>query len=418
MKKETKVKNRNIGGAGDGLKYDEISKTWGFRIVRDGKDYRRKGFKTKTEAKQARNALELELNGTVENKDIVEIPTLKGVYGHYVSHGSSEKREATLKKQDSMWVNHISSVFGSRLVDSIKSGEVNNFLSQLYIRGSEFNKFDSGYAYGYVEGFLKFFYLLFGYSRRMDWITKENYNALCKDADTRITMPRKQDDYDEDGEITTYSSAELRDMRERIKESSLYTAFEIGYYCGLRISECFGLMWEDIDWVNRTMVIRRQMLKSGVHRVLVPCKTTKAKRTIDLPDALYTILKEKKEQQENDKILYGSSYKGNETVRVRMKVGQDDPLTAGGFINRRPDGTLLSSDSMKSWVKKFKDELGISFKYHNLRHTHASYLAALNVPLPKLMERLGHLKIETTSRYYFGKNEIADERMKQSLNML
>lgn len=417
MRKETKIKNKNIGGAGDGLKYDEKSKTWGFRIVRDGKDHRRKGFKTKTEAKQARNALELEL-ADKEEQETVYIPTLKGVYEHYVAHGSHEKREATLTKQQSMWKNHINRTFGSRLVNDIKPGEINNYLGQLYIQGSKFNDFETGYEYSYVEGFLKFFYLLFGYSRRMDWITKENYNALCKDVDTFITMPKKQDDDDEDGEITTYTSDEVKNMRERIKNSSLYTAFEIGYYCGLRISECFGLMWEDIDWVNHTMIIRRQMLKSGVHRVLVPCKTTKAKRTLDLPDALYTILKEKKEQQEKDKILYGSSYKGNETVRVRMKVGQDDPLTAGGFINRRPDGTLLSSDSMKSWVKKFKDDLGISFKYHNLRHTHASYLAALNVPIPKLMERLGHKKIETTSKYYLGKNEIADEKLRQSLNML
>ena len=418
MKNVKSKKPINVGGAGDGLKYDDKTKSWGFRIVRDGKDYRRKGFKTKTEAKQARNALELELNNEIENKESVEIPTLLEVYKHYVSHGSAEKREATLKKQDSMWVNHINAVFGSRLVDSIKSGEVNNFLGQLYIRGSEYNGYANGYAYGYVEGFLKFFYLLFGYSRRMDWINREAYNALCKDDDTRITMPKKQDGDDEDDKIITYTQEEIQKMRERIKDSSLYTAFEIGYYCGLRISECFGLMWEDIDWVNHTMTIRRQMLKSGVHRVLVPCKTTKAKRVIDIPDALYALLQEKKQQQENDKKVYGSSYKATETVRVRMRAGQDDPLTAGQFINRMPDGTLLSSDSMKSWVKKFKDDLGIAFKYHNLRHTHASYLAALNVPLPKLMERLGHLKIETTSKYYFGKNEIADERMREPLKML
>ena len=101
-----------------------------------------------------------------------------------------------------------------------------------------------------------------------------------------------------------------------------------------------------------------------------------------------------------------------------MRSGQDDELVGGSFINRREDGSLLSSDSFKSWAKNFKNDLGIHFKYHNLRHTHASTLAALNVPIPKLMERLGHKKISTTQKYYFGNNEIADAKMKQYINNL
>ena len=37
-----------------GVHYDEQSKTWGFRAIRDGKAIRKKGFATKTEAKEAR----------------------------------------------------------------------------------------------------------------------------------------------------------------------------------------------------------------------------------------------------------------------------------------------------------------------------------------------------------------------------
>lgn len=126
----------------------------------------------------------------------------------------------------------------------------------------------------------------------MGWITKERLNELCNDKDSRITMPKKQDEDENEDIIVTYSVEEIQRMRERIKGSSLYLAFEIGYYCGLRISECFGLMWPDINFKNKKMTIRRQMLKSGVHRVLVPCKTTTAKRVIDIPDALLVLLKE------------------------------------------------------------------------------------------------------------------------------
>ena len=52
-KKSTK---KNIGGSGDGVFYENSSKTWGFRAVRDGKDTRKRGYATKTEAKEARVA--------------------------------------------------------------------------------------------------------------------------------------------------------------------------------------------------------------------------------------------------------------------------------------------------------------------------------------------------------------------------
>ena len=126
-------------------------------------------------------------------------------------------------------------------------------------------------------------------------------------------------------------------------------------------------------------------------------------------------MKEKKEQEKANRKYYGTSYRATEVVKVRMKRGQDDDLVGGDFINRQRNGQLLTPDSMKSWGVKIGDELGIHFKYHNLRHTHASFLAAINCPMPKLMHRLGHKKISTTSKYYFGPNEIADQKLIEGL---
>lgn len=424
MKKRAKAakeksKKKNIGGAGDGLFYDSKSKKWGFRVSREGKDTRRKGFNTKTEAKQARIEFLANYDEEVAKKDAPSVYTFEDVYNHYMEFGSLDKREGTTTKQESNWRCHIKAAFGDKDINTTTTGEINNYLSQLYIRGDEFNNYSSGYAYGTVEGFLKNFYLFYGYAYRMGWVSREKYFLMCKDEDIRITMPKKQAEDAEDDEIVeTYTEEEINRMRERIKDSSLYLSFECGYYLGLRISENFGIMWSDIDFNKKTLTVRRQMLKSGVHRVLVPVKTVKANREIDIPDVLIELLKEHKAKQEENKLKYGTAYKATETVRVRMKKGQDDPLTSGDFVHRMDDGTLLSSDSMKSWTRNFKKDLNIEFKYHNLRHTHASILAALNFPLFKLMDRLGHKKVETTRRYYLGKNETADRIALNLLNTL
>ena len=47
-KKTTKSKSESSKG---GVHYDNQSKSWAFRAIRDGKDVRKKGFATKTEAK-------------------------------------------------------------------------------------------------------------------------------------------------------------------------------------------------------------------------------------------------------------------------------------------------------------------------------------------------------------------------------
>ena len=50
-------------------------------------------------------------------------------------------------------------------------------------------------------------------------------------------------------------------------------------------------------------------------------------------------------------------------------------------------------------LKRLADRCGVSFKFHYLRHTHATYLATRFNP-KYVMERLGHSKVETTMRYY------------------
>ncbi|MBE7049401.1 MAG: hypothetical protein E7394_01345 [Ruminococcaceae bacterium] len=76
-----------------GVHYDEQSKTWGFRAIRDGKDIRKKGFAIKTEAKEARISF-LAKHKEEKNKgpDSDTNIKLKDVYEHYMKFGSVEKK--------------------------------------------------------------------------------------------------------------------------------------------------------------------------------------------------------------------------------------------------------------------------------------------------------------------------------------
>ena len=164
---------------------------WGFRyvIVVNGQRVERRRnvdengnpFKTKTSASKARQAMiEHERNHSASQNKILR-KTVTEVYNEYCEFGRAGKAYATIKKQDSLWNNHIKAKFSKRYVDDISVAEVNDYLTELY--------YTENRAYTYTESFLKFFYLIFGQSYSRNYLSAEQYDKLCKNKDTKIHMP-------------------------------------------------------------------------------------------------------------------------------------------------------------------------------------------------------------------------------------
>ena len=85
------------------------------------------------------------------------------------------------------------------------------------------------------------------------------------------------------------------------KGTNAETAYLLGCYCGLRINECYGLKWENVDVENGTITIDRQMQYQEGLIKLVSLKTRNARRTIYLSDKLieyFTIQKRERDAYE------------------------------------------------------------------------------------------------------------------------
>lgn len=80
--------------------------------------------------------------------------TVKEVFEEYCEFGRNGKEYTTIKKQDSLWNNHLKDRFGSKYIDDITVAEIQDYLAELY--------YTEGKAYSYTESFLKMFYLIFG----------------------------------------------------------------------------------------------------------------------------------------------------------------------------------------------------------------------------------------------------------------
>ena len=94
--------------------------------------------------------------------------------------------------------------FGDKYVDDISSADVMDYLSELY--------YDDGYAYRYVESFLKLFYLIFGQAYSRNYLEVDAYNKLCVNKNTKIHMPIMKTEDDTD--IVSFSKEELEKLDE------------------------------------------------------------------------------------------------------------------------------------------------------------------------------------------------------------
>ena len=388
---------------------------WGFRyvIVVDGKRIERKRnvdevgnpYKTKTSAIKARQAMiEQERNNQTQKKT-QNHKTVAEVYNEYCEFGRAGKAYATIKKQDSLWNNHIMAKFGKRYVDDITVAEINDYLSELY--------YIENRAYSYTESFLKIFYLIFGQAYSRNYLSAEQYDKLCKNKDTKIHMPKMKTD--EENDIVTFTDEQMITLSDYFKGTNAETAFMLGKYCGLRINECYGLKWSNIDFKQGIIKIDRQMqYQDGIIK-LVSLKTRNAKRDIIMATPLNKYLMKLKEHRDKVAVELSEQREQNQTFLADMGKVRISSLE---LVNSLDDGKIQTVNSMKYHTQKIKAMYGISFKYHYLRHTYGTRLALLNTPMHILCNQMGHASGNVTQKYYLGFSKQGVDLLKSNLDSM
>lgn len=363
-----------------------------------------KPFRTEKAAVRARTA------AMTSEKSIPSVKPKKrmrisDVYAEYCEHGRTGKAYTTIRKQDSVWKNHIEPNFGKRYADDISTAEINDYLEKMY--------YTEGLAFRYVESFLKMFYLIFGQAYSRNYLDMDTYNKLCVNKDIRIRMPRPK--VDEEDDVVVYERADMALLDDYFTGTNAETAYKIGRYCGLRINECYGLKWTDIDFRNRCIHVERQMqYQDGIIK-LVPLKTKNAYRTVYMNDILYTYLKQQKERMEQDSQSLAQQRIQNQNM---ITDTNGSLISSCEMVNSLPNGKLQTVNSMKYHSRMIQNRLGICFRYHYLRHTYGTRLAEMNTPTHILCKQMGHGNSKVTEQYYLALSKDGVEMLQEKLNTL
>jgi integrase len=160
---------------------------------------------------------------------------------------------------------------------------------------------------------------------------------------------------------------------ERAEDAQDAELIRVAAYAGLRLGELLALRWRNVDFTGHALTIERAM-SAGVE------SSTKSGhiRRVPLPD---------------------------QAAGALDRLSKRDDFTAPGelvFCNEL--GRTLDGSALRRRFKKARDAAKLRpLRFHDLRHTYGSLLAAAGVDLVTIQSAMGHSALATTGRYLHAK---------------
>ena len=169
-------------------------------------------------------------------------------------------------------------------------------------------------------------------------------------------------------EMSIWTRDEFEHFIQFEKKPVYHLAFNTLFYTGIREGELLALTPEDIPRDEAVIrVSKTYAVVDGIEVFLTP-KTEKSNRTVTIHDELHKELLD---------YIDGSALKKNERIFY---------FTKHGLLCR------FHNVSDKAGLRRLR--------VHDLRHSHASMLINMGVPIIQISERLGHESPQTTLRIY------------------
>jgi len=179
-----------------------------------------------------------------------------------------------------------------------------------------------------------------------EWMDENPFHKIKKFTETR-------------GRVRFLSDDERQALLNACQESSykpLYAIVVLALSTGARKGEIMKLKWQDIDFERRQIVLHETK--------------NKERRVIPLTGHAYDLIRDHKKIQRIDTDFVFPSIKGDKPYEIK-----------------------------KPWLAAI-DRAGIKdFRFHDLRHSAASYLAMNGASLAEIAEVLGHKTLQMVKRY-------------------
>ncbi len=282
---------------------------------------------------------------------------------------------------ESMQRVHISPALGKRKVASVTTRDIERLAGAMLAKGPTPKT---------VRNTMTFLHSVFGLAVEEGW-TPANPVA-------RAARPRRRRAGDANPDLQFLKLAELDAVIEAfpdvvVDRDSLAPVLRVLVLAagttGLRQSELLGLRWRDVDVAAQRVRVRNAWVR-GEHSGEGKSDLS-TRRSVSLTDRLALELKK---------------------WRLRTVFADDEDL-----VFAHPElGTPMDRTKVTRRFQGACEAAGVrKIRFHDLRHTFATTLAAAGVPLRTISEYLGHADLKTTQIYaHYAPSEREVERMNEA----
>lgn len=204
------------------------------------------------------------------------------------------------------------------------------------------------------------------------------WQMLARNPAASVEPPRP-----ERKQMRALDEGETATLLKLVEGTRLYIPVLVAVTGGLRRGEILALRWRDLDLETGRAVIARSLeqTREGL-RIKLP-KTERGRRTVVLPKYTCEALRTHRVAQAKQKLALGPAY-------------EDEDL-----ICPREDGSRWPPDVLSTaFAAMVRNSNQSHFRFHDLRHTHATQLLKQGVHPKIVSERLGHSNIGITLDTY------------------
>jgi integrase len=205
------------------------------------------------------------------------------------------------------------------------------------------------------------------------------WNLIARNVCDLVTCPTPK--RHEMKPLTTEQAQRLLEVARKHQLKALLT---VAVATGMRRGELLALHWQDVDFNEGCLHVKHSVSRIGKFGLVESDpKTHSSERKITLPGFVIDALKKHQEHLAELRVKAGGEWKEMDIVFCNMHGGYIEP-----------------SNLHKAFKKLLERAELPNIRFHDLRHSAASFLAKLNIHPKVVQEILGHSTISMTMDIY------------------